>query len=288
MTIGDLLKKGADILGGYENSSLNCEVLLAYVLGVGKEYLFAHSEEKVDGELVKLFYNYLRRVKEGEPVAYITGEKEFYGLKFYVDKRVLVPRPETEQLVDKVLDFLNDNVNKCRKFRILDVGTGSGNIAVSVVKKFNDSDCYIKDVDAIDKNYQALEVAEINVGQHGFDDRIHVYQSDLLEYLEKNEKYDVIVANLPYIGREKNRYISADTEKHEPNDALFGGKNGLELYKKMFQQVIEKNVNYDVIIGEFGFAQCKDMELILNKYFAHNWSIEKDLAGIDRIFTITR
>lgn len=282
MTIKDLLKEGADFLGDHENAILDCEVLLAYVLGKDKEYLLAHGNEEVEDDLVKLFEKYVERVRDGEPVAYITGEKEFYGLDFFVDKRVLVPRPETEMLVEKVLEYLRENEG--RKCRVLDVGTGSGNIAVSVAKNSED----IEHVYAMDCEADALEVAKINVQQHGVEDKVYVCQSDLLDAIDSEERFDVIVANLPYIGEVKNRFVSADAEKYEPGVALFGGEDGLELYKKMFQQLEEKEVDYDLVVGEFGFAQREDMEKLLNKYFEQGWRIEKDLAGIDRIFVITK
>ncbi|MFH1284935.1 MAG: peptide chain release factor N(5)-glutamine methyltransferase [Candidatus Peregrinibacteria bacterium] len=279
MTIKDLLKSGADIL--------DREVLLAYVLGVPREHLLAHPNEEIPEELAEVFSVYINRVEEGEPVAYITCEKEFFGLNFYVDNRVLIPRPETEQLVERALGYMGDRAKAGRRFRILDVGTGSGNIAVSIARNFGDESCFIDRIDAVDRDNDAIDVAKINVGQYSLEDKIHVFQSDLLEFAEDGEEYDVIISNLPYIGTVKNRFVSAATEKYEPGVALFGGEDGLELYKKMFQQIVEKGVKFGILIGEFGFAQREDMEEVLNKYFEQKWRIEKDLAGIDRIFMVT-
>ena len=135
MEISEVLKQGAAVLGIRDNALLSCEVMLADVLGVEREYLVAHRDEEVTSELFQLFKQYVGRVEAGEPVAYIIGNKEFYGLDFYVDKRVLVPRPETEHLVDKVLEFVKERGIESPK--ILDVGTGSGNIAIAIAKNLD-------------------------------------------------------------------------------------------------------------------------------------------------------
>jgi release factor glutamine methyltransferase len=290
MTIKDLIKQGYEFLEGAENAVLNCEVVLANVLGVEKEYLIGHSDEEVEDDLVDLFMLYLKKVKDGEPVAYILKEKEFYGLSFYVDNRVLVPRPETEQLVETVLSFLEEKygVKRSRefesdaeKFRVLDVGTGSGNIAISLATNFQNLEAV-----AVDVSDDALDVARVNVNQHGVEDRVELYQSDLLDVIEDGEKFHVIVANLPYIGTKTNADVDENVKKHEPSSALFAGEDGLDLYLKMFQQIKDKNVSYDLIVGEFGSMQREDMEALLEDFFEQKWRIEKDLAGLDRMFVI--
>lgn len=304
MTIGELLKSGFEFLSHQENALLDCEVILANVLGVEKEYLIAHSDQELGGEsataevgstkfpedLIDLFWAYLKKIRSGEPVAYLTREKEFYGLNFYVDNRVLVPRPETEHLVETVLTYLEEKSGVSRgrelesdsvKFRILDVGTGSGNIAISLAVNFQNLEAT-----ALDISEAALEVARVNVDQHGVEDRVQFCQSDLLEVIEDGENYNVIVANLPYIGTETNFEVEEKVKKHEPELALFAGSDGLELYKKMFQQLKDKNVGCDMIVGEFGSMQRVDMEDLLNQFFEHGWSIENDLAGLPRMFVV--
>lgn len=296
MTIRDLIKQGYEFLEGAENAVLNCEVVLANVLGVDKEYLIAHSDQEIGGDsefsedLADLYMAYLKKVKDGEPVAYILKEKEFYGLSFYVDNRVLVPRPETEQLVETVLSFLEEKygVKRSRefesdaeKFRVLDVGTGSGNIAISLATNFQNLEAV-----AVDVSDDALEVARVNVNQHGVEDRVELYQSDLLDVIEDGEKFHVIVANLPYIGTKTNADVDENVKKHEPSSALFAGEDGLDLYLKMFQQIKDKNVSYDLIVGEFGSMQREDMEALLEDFFEQKWRIEKDLSGLDRMFVV--
>jgi len=145
-------------------AQLDAEVLLAYTLGVDREYLIAHDDEEIEDFLVPVFEEYLRRVESGEPVAYITGQKEFYGLDFFVDKRVLIPRPETELLVEKVLEYLEIMGERRKRFRLLDVGTGSCNIPISIVKQYEASDPdRIESFTALEKEDGAMEVAKINI-----------------------------------------------------------------------------------------------------------------------------
>lgn len=289
MTIRELLNKGKGLLSNSETAELDSEVLLAYALGVGKEYLFANIDVEVDNDTESLYLHYVEKVASGQPVAYVLREKEFFGIDFFVDERVLIPRPETELLVEKVLDFIRSHKGGGRKFRILDVGTGSGNIPVSIAKTLFDADEgeLIRQIDAVDISEAALEVARVNVEQYGLGEVIHLYESDLLENVEEGESFDVIVANLPYIGEEKHSYVSDSTRRFEPGSALYAGSDGLELYKKMFQQIKDKNVSFKAVFGEFGFGQSNDLSEVLNKKFDQNFVIEKDLAGIDRIFVIT-
>ena len=287
MKIFEVLKFGIERLGKRKNAVLDCEVILANVLGEEKEYLIAHSEEDVHDDLVKLFKVYLGRIQSGESIAYITHEKEFFGLNFYVDRRVLVPRPETELLVENVLNFIVTNESEGRTFRILDVGTGSGNIAISLAKTLQDQKPGILDqILALDISEDALDVARINVEQYGLEDKIQLYQSDLLEVVDVGEDYDVIVANLPYIGEVVNNEVEENVKKHEPNGALFAGHDGLSLYKKMFQQIKDKEIKFNLLVGEFGEGQRKGLGELLSKYFEQNWRIEKDLAKKDRVFIV--
>lgn len=279
MKIKSLIKQGKEFLADRENALLECELVLAHVLGESREYVFMNAEKEIDDFSVDLFMKYLQRLFEGEPLAYLLNEKEFFGLNLYVDNRVLVPRPETEQIVERVIEFAE--ADEDRKYKVLDVGTGSGNIAVSLA-----SNELITDVLALDIDEEALEVAKINVEQYSLGHKVQLVQSDLLDVIEDGEYFDAIVANLPYIGEVNYRFVSPSAEKFEPNHALFGGESGLELYKKMFQQLEDKGVEFELMIGEFGFEQGKIMEDLLNKYFEHKWVIESDLAGIERIFIV--
>ena len=282
MIINDLLNQGIKSLGDKPSASLDVEVVLSHVLGEDRGFLFMNPNFNVSDELACLFLNYIGRIGSGEPVAYITNLKEFYGLDFFVDDRVLIPRPETEEIVTKVLKFLDESCNS--SLRILDVGTGSGNIPVAIAASFDmDRDILI---DAVDISENALQVAQLNIETHCVEDRVHVFQGDLLEVIDEGEEYDVIVANLPYIGEIENRFVSPETEKYEPNLALFAGVDGLSLYEGMFQEMVDKSLKYGLLIGEFGAGQRESMGKLLEKYFPERWSIENDLAGIERVFIV--
>ncbi len=277
MVIKNLISQATKELSGVTPTALlDCELLLAFILGEKREYLMAHDDEEVSPEDEKLFWSYVERVRNGEPIAYVIGEKEFFELDFFVDRRVLIPRPETELLVEKVLEFLDLKGGR----KIIDVGTGSGCIGVAIARNLPGNE----EIHMVDISEEALAVARMNAERHGVEDRVQLYQSDLLE--EADDYYDVIAANLPYIGETKHRFVAENTEKFEPALALFGGEDGLRLYEKMFQQIEEREIGFKFLIGEFGFEQSEDLEKLLTKYFDGRFEIHSDLAGIPRFFTV--
>lgn len=270
MTVAQILQevKQFDSLAG--------EVLLAHVLGTTKEDLFAHPQRPVTRRNSAVFAQLYRRLKAGEPLAYLTGTKEFYGLEFHVNPSVLIPRPETELLVDKILDFAAGE----QRLKVLDVGTGSGAIAVSLAKNLLQARLVATDVSP-----KALEVARRNAEKHGVGDRVTFVEADLLAGM--NGPFDVVVANLPYIGEEQFRFVSREAQEYEPHVALFGGPNGLALYKRLFAQLSAADWRPRLFLGEFGFLQGEEMRNLLNTFFEQEeWRIEKDYASIERVFVI--
>jgi release factor glutamine methyltransferase len=295
MKINELLlegrKKLSDLTEGADSSisALDSEVLLAYVLGCSREELLRDADScEVDDIDHKLFLKYCIEVAGGRPVAYVTGKKEFYGLDFYIDERVLIPRPETEMIVDEVLGWLGGRSDETREkeVRLLDVGTGSLNITTAIVRKHGHVFAH-----AVDISDEALEVAQMNREAHGLETHVQLYQSDLLSAVEETD-FDVIVTNLPYIGEDMHRNLDSSVERFEPSQALFGGSDGLELYKKLIQQILDKNVRFDLLVGEFGYGQAEAVEEMLNKFFDQDsgclWEVKKDLAGIPRIFVVKK
>jgi release factor glutamine methyltransferase len=277
MTIKELLVEGEKRL-----SRLDCEVLLSYVLGVSREKLFSDFFWEVPATDEKLYFKYVDEVAGGKPVAYVTNSREFYGLDFYVDERVLIPRPETEMVVDEALKFLNDHSSDYidRDALVLDVGTGSLCITAAILRNFEN--CFAHSVDVSEG---ALEVAKMNREYHGLETRCQIYQSDLLSNVEERE-FDVIVANLPYV---EDGGADENVRKFEPVKALFGGGDGIELYKKLIQEIIEKKVKFDLLVCEFGFGQEASVCTLLSKNFDQRkfkWEVKKDLAGIPRIFIV--
>jgi release factor glutamine methyltransferase len=268
MTIGRVLT-----LAQKEKLRTEMELFLAHLLGCGRLDLLARSEEEVPVEKLADLQAAWLRIQDGVPVAYLTHEKEFYGLNFYVDERVLVPRPETEQLVDLVI--------KRAEGAVLELGTGSGAIACSVKSARAD----LKVV-ATDVSEAALEVANKNCVQLGVD--VGLIQSDLLANVP-DENFDVLVANLPYIGTQTHNFIADNVARFEPALALDGGSDGLQLYRRLFEEILAQKRDFRLILGEIGFSQGLDIaklcqELLPNYHF----TLLLDLQGLDRHFVLEK
>jgi release factor glutamine methyltransferase len=276
MTIREIQNRALDLLPRTFEYSLAVEVLLAHALRGSREELFSHADREVSFEDERLFGELLSKHLDGEPVAYLTGVKEFYGLNFFVDRRVIIPRPETEHLVDEVISCVQRH-NK--SLSILDVGTGSGCIALTLAHKLQNVQ-----VTAVDISFDALEVARKNAVQLGVDSRVVLRQSDLLLGVEG--AFDIVVANLPYIGKEKFHFVSREALDFEPHVALFGGSDGLRLYGQFFQQLSTRPWRPRLLVGEFGFLQAEAMGVLLERFFPQRWEIKKDYASIDRMFVV--
>lgn len=308
MLIKELLSVGRQKLC----KSLDVEVLLAFVLGMSREEVLAHDDRDVKDETsIKLFLKYLDEVSKYKPIAYITKSKEFYGLDFYVDERVLIPRSETEGIVDVVLEYLNerafadrtygpkiseDSVNPGKDFTLFDVGTGSLNISSAVLYNFDNITAH-----AVDISREALEVAAINRESHGLTERIQLYESDLLANVE-GRFFDVVAANLPYVGTVKNNILSKGAKEYEPHRAMFGGEDGLDVYRKFVRELVDKGMDFNLLVGEFGDDQKDDILELLNKNFVQRSrskgrskskprfeiEIRNDLSGKPRVFVVRK
>ncbi len=219
-----------------------------------------------------------------KPSQYIKGWVEFYKLKFKVTPDVLIPRPETELLVDEVLD----NITITKDALVLDVGTGSGNIAISIAKNTPDAKIIATDV-----SKKALEVAKQNAKLHGVEDRIDFIQSNLLANLPYtlNQKPStlIIVTNLPYIPSERISYLDSSVKDFEPHVALDGGPDGFGLYRELFKQIVARSWQPKLIIGEIDYTHG---ELAINeaqKYFpGSRVEVKTDLAKKQRILLIQK
>jgi release factor glutamine methyltransferase len=281
MTVSELLNEAFSVLGS--DKMLEAELALVHALGVDKVFLIVNKDLAVNEAEASVFRSYVQRISEGEPISYITNQREFYGLDFFVDKRVLVPRQETEEIVDRAVAFFRANTRGKKEYRVLDIGTGSGNIAVALAKTLEDMPVFVSGVDISD---DAIEVARLNVAQHNMEDKVDIFESNLLSNVKGDAHFDVILANLPYIGKKENNFVEANVLKFEPSVALFGGDTGIELYEELFLSLIEKNITFELMIGEFGFSQGDSVRELLDKYFEKQYKIVKDLAGIERIFII--
>lgn len=281
MTIGALLTEGEFRLHHRVSRRLECQLLLARVLGLSKETVFTTPEEEVDDEFSRQYFHDVDSVSQGRPVHHILGFKEFYGRPFLVSEDVLLPRPETEHLVEQVIRIVKENSLSVP--RILDVGTGSGCIGISIALELPESRVTLSDI-----SEKALKVAKKNLDFFSLNERVVVHESDLMNNF-LDQEFDILVANLPYIGEDEFRFVAHDVEAFEPHVALFGGSDGLQLYKKMFQQIISMSRRPRWILGEFGFAQREKIESMLNTFIDHvagSFSFVSDLAGIDRDFIV--
>jgi release factor glutamine methyltransferase len=270
------LDKARGILAdsGIEDASLEGEILLRHVTGMSRAQLYADLDHELSTEHEKTLYQFMELRRHGEPSAYITGHHEFYGLDFRVDRNVLIPRPETELLVDKAIELANANT----MLRIADIGTGCGAIAVSLAVNLPQVIVYATDISP-----EALEVARANCQRHDVADRVVLLYGDLLEPLD--EPVDMIVANLPYVKKadlQKNASLS-----YEPALALNGGKDGLDRIRRMCGQA-KNNLNKDgFLLLEIGEGQAKTVDDILCKAFpAASIEVRKDFAGIERVVSL--
>ena len=263
---------------GPEGDRLGCELLLAFVLNEPREFLLTHGEDEIGPEIQEKFQTLFYRMVQGEPVAYLLGHKEFFGMDFLVDRRVLIPRPETEHLVEWVLQYLKQaNIVEPR---VLDVGTGSGCIALSIAK--NSSSARVTGVDI---SREALEVASLNAQRHDLALRTEFFVSDLLAAVQ--HPFDIIVANLPYIGEKRFSFVSKSAQDYEPHVALFGGDDGLGLYSRFFQQLASQNWRPRMLVGEFGFLQRDELARLFTESFPGlQVRFLEDYAHIDRMFVV--
>ena len=212
-----------------ESPALTADLILGFVLGWDRVRILSHGERTVPNEKLAAFRDLVGRRVKGEPLQYLTGEKEFYGLVFHVTHDVLIPRPETELLVEKAIELVNCMPPNAR---FLDVGTGSGCIAISVAHEAPSSaGC------AVDISDRALRIAGENAKRHGVEERILLIQSDLIECFPQSPCFDLILCNPPYVPLEDYDSLPHEVRAYEPPEALLGGESGLEIYRRLIPDV---------------------------------------------------
>jgi release factor glutamine methyltransferase len=257
-----------------EDASLEGEILLRYVLGINRAQLFSQLEFTLDSEQEKALEKALERRLSGEPTAYITGHREFYGLDFIVDCRVLIPRPESELLVEKAIEL----AGKRKITTIADIGTGSGAIAVSLAVNLPGVIIYAVDISA-----PALDVAAKNCQKYKITDKVLLLQGDLLEPLM--EPVDMIIANLPYV--KTSDLKEQRTLGFEPSLALNGGEDGLDVIRTICKHAGEKLKPKGCLLMEIGQGQAERVTALLNKMFPRALvKLNYDLSGIERIVSL--
>jgi release factor glutamine methyltransferase len=268
-----LLEAGAKDLSAVilSNPRRDAELLLLHVLGIDRASLIAYPERLLSDTQLAQFQRLVERRKRFEPIQYITGEREFYGLRFSVTPDVLIPRPETEHLVEAALERIPAD----RPFEIADVGTGSGAIAVALAVARP-----MAKIAALDISTAALEVAKRNATAHGVAERVRFLESDLLEAVAERA-FDMIVSNPPYIGDAERETLDAEVREFEPAGALFAGPSGLEIYERLIPQAAERLREGGWLLLEIGAGQESPLRRLLP-----DWSgvgFVDDLQGIPRV-----
>ncbi len=285
-TLRDVLTRGRRLLiqAGQDSDRLDTQVLLEHVLGIDRAILYSHPEREVTAEQEQQFLALIERRMQGEPIAYILGNEEFYGLDFLVDKRVLIPRPETEMLVENALRLVRERLDAKQTPLVADIGTGSGAIPITLAVE----EVRLPYLYAIDISTDALAVAQQNCLRHSVEQRVHLLHGDLLMPLP--EPVDMLIANLPYVGTDEVDVMTRDVLNYEPYQALFSGPNGLDLLQRFFEQVhmLEKLKPHGVMLLEIGYRQRELLTKILKSTLPDATVIfQKDYAGWDRMLQVT-
>ena len=249
----EIIKIGTKILKEKKipSSILDSELLLSKTLNKTREEILTNLDQKIEKKSILVFKKYLQRRSKNEPIAYIFQEKEFWGNKFYVNKNTLIPRPETEMLVDKLLKIYNK-----KKISILDIGTGSGCIIISLLINLSNSNGL-----GIDISKKAIQLAKRNKIKHKLLNRLKLSTQSLDKIYGK--KFDLIVSNQPYISRYDIKNLSDDIKKYEPRMALDGGNDGLDLIKKVIYKSKDILKINGMLALEIGNEQIKKVSKIL-------------------------
>jgi release factor glutamine methyltransferase len=264
---------------GSDEAHLEAELLLAHALGIDRTHLYQRLDEQLPLDAAAPFEALVRRRLSHEPIPYIVGHKEFYGIELEVTPAAIIPRPETETLVEIAVDFARPRITG-REFRVADVGTGCGAIAVALALELPEAE-----ISAIDVSAEALALARRNAERHGLADRVRFLEGDLLAPL--GEPADVIVANLPYV-------LSADFEagppeirEHEPRLGLDGGPDGLRLIDRLLREAPPKLRPGGALFAEIGEGQGQPArDLAAAAFPSARIEVRKDLSTLDRVLAV--
>jgi len=271
MTLLEVLQSTTDYLQkrSIENPRLNAEQLLAHVLGRSRMELYLEFERPLGEMELAPLRELVKRRGQGEPLQHLLGTVEFCGLTFAIDKRAMVPRPETEELVELLKSQIPNS-----KFQILDVGTGSGVIALSLAAKFPEADIF-----AVDISEEALALSQENAVALGLSERVKFSKNDLLEKIA--ERFDLIVANLPYIGIQDRTTLSREV-LHDPEAALFGGEAGNEVIRQLIEKAPFRLNPGGLLALEIGLNQGEALLELLRQKKYHDIELKRDYSGIPR------
>jgi release factor glutamine methyltransferase len=263
------------------SAPLAAELLLMHVLQGDRAWLYAHPEFELSPEAAAAYAELIERRSQGVPTQYLTGRQEFWGLEFEVGPGVLIPRPETEHVIEVALERLS--ARRADPLRIADVGTGSGCIAIALARELPGAEIVATDISAA-----ALGYAHRNAAHHGVSKRIQFLEADLLEAAMEasgraESHFDMIISNPPYIGRNDAGSLPREVREHEPAEALFAGDDGLRIYPALIDEAARKLSPNGILVLELGYNGAQYVGSLLS---ASQWTdlrVTRDLAGIERV-----
>jgi len=275
--------------------TLAAELLLMHALGRDRTWIYTNPESTLDPSAVEAYFALIARRAAGEPTQYLTGKQEFWGLEFEVTPAVLIPRPETEHVIEVALERLGARGIKIDmvtgapspQLRVADVGTGSGCLTVALAHELPHAE-----ITATDISIAALDVARRNAAHHAVSDRIHFLHTNLLDACidesrvtsHESRPFDLIVSNPPYVARNESGTLPREVRDHEPHAALFGGPTGVEVYERLIEQAGTLLRPGGILVLEFGYNSADQVRKMF--HVQRRWanvSITNDLAGIPRV-----
>jgi release factor glutamine methyltransferase len=309
------LKQGILLLRSAKvpSDTLAAELLLIHATGKDRTWLYTHPEESLAPEIAADYFVLIRRRAQGEPTQHLTGKQEFWGLEFEVTPDVLIPRPETEHLIEVALDRLAVHELRAGRqrrltgegLRILDIGTGSGCIAIALAKDLSGAEIFATDISTT-----ALDIAKRNAARHPFASRIHFRESNLLDAFShpdsrgpvanvvdhhqspvtdhQSRLFDLIISNPPYIGLREAPSFAVEVRDHEPHAALFGGEEGYELYGPLILQAAAHLKQGGLLVLELGHDSLPAVQPLLDAPTWTNILVTNDLANIPRVLSAER
>ena len=277
-SVSEILREASQILdsAGVPEARREAGSLLSFVLGKDRTFLISHAEDPVDDESISSYREVVKRRASGEPLQYITGVQDFFGREFRVTPDVLIPRPETELLVEAALEFSATS--------LCDVGTGSGCIAVTLLCELPEARAV-----AIDKSPAALEIAKLNARAHNVSDRARFVTSDCFDALNPSEfQFDLIASNPPYVAEAIVAGLQREVRDHEPMIALSPGPDGLSIIRRLLQDAPSFLTPKGHLIMEIGFDQGEAVQRLINEEQWHLVDLRPDLQGIPRIVILQK
>jgi release factor glutamine methyltransferase len=284
-TIAEAITQGSHTLdaAGIDQALLTAGLLLRFVLGVDRTYLLTRADEEIDQTRYRRYLSLIDRRAAGEPAQYLIGYQEFYGLNFVVSPDVLIPRPETEFLVERVLKLVSEG--ELDSPMIVDVGTGSGCIAVTLAVKLQRARVIATDVSG-----SALQIASTNAADHGVTDRIEFLEGDLLDPLDSRflESVDIVASNPPYVEERGRDELQREVRDWEPQSALFGGTDGLDFYRRLVVEARKYLTPGGHLVLEVGYGQLDAIASMLPGLGWEVVDVTRDLQDVPRVLTLEK